>query len=194
MSLSWPLYLTAACAAPLYLQIFGDGYQDEGRPVVVIMAAAMMVAIAAGPLDTLLLMAGGSAASLFNTATSLVVNIGLGLLLIPRWGITGAAVAWAAAVVIRNGLAFWQVHRAQGLTPFSRGSSIVALASLLCFAAPLLAIRAYTELTVPLLALCIVGGAAGYAIALWSARRPLALRSMRALLRRGSRPAVPAAA
>ena len=50
---SWPLYLVAACAAPLYLKLFGSGYSAGAVPVVVTMAIAMMLAIASGPLDTL---------------------------------------------------------------------------------------------------------------------------------------------
>ncbi len=119
--MSWPLYLVTACAAPLYLQIFGSGYRADGVSVVVVMAIAMMLAMAAGPLDTLLLMAGGSTASLANTIVALVIDIGLCFILIPRWGILGAAVAWAASVVVRNALTFVQVYRLNRVTPFSRG-------------------------------------------------------------------------
>jgi O-antigen/teichoic acid export membrane protein len=188
ISMSWPLYLVTACAAPLYLEIFGSGYRDEGVPVVVIMAVGMMLAMAAGPLDTLLLMAGGSTASLVNTVIALCVDVVLCFVLIPRWGIAGAAAAWATSVVVRNALTFVQVYRLDGVTPFSRGALVVSVASLLCFAAPLLAVNAATELTMALAAVVVLVGGVVYAAVLWNQREPLALSAFSALLgRRGVR-------
>jgi len=194
MAMSWPLYLTAACAAPVYLRIFGSGYEDDGTPVVITMAIAMMLGIAAGPLDTLLLMSGRSAANLLNSGTALVVDIGLCLILIPAWGIAGAAAAWAAAVVTRNLLTFWQVYQSLGLTPFSSAGTIVAGASIACFAVPLLAAEALTDMTIPVFAVTFGLGSAGYLAALWFAREPLALKAMRALVRRRQTAAVAATA
>jgi len=194
MALSWPLFLTAACAAPVYLRVFGSAYRDDGTPVVITMAVAMMLGIAAGPLDTLLLMSGRSAASLLNAATALAVDIGLCLVLIPAWGIAGAAAAWAAAVVIRNLLTFWQVYRTLGLTPFSSAGTIVAVASVAWFAVPLLAAGAISDLTIPVFAVTIALGTAGYVATLWFASEPLALKAMGALVRRGRGTAVAASA
>ena len=182
IAMSWPLYLVTACAAPLYLQIFGSGYRADGVAVVVIMAIGMMLAMAAGPLDTLLLMAGGSTASLVNMITALVVDIGLCFLLIPRMGISGAAVAWASSVVVRNGLTFVQVYRLNGVTPFSRGATVVALASLGCFGAPLLVVAAVTEPTLLVVGPTVVVGGVVYAGILWLERGPLALSAFRALV------------
>lgn len=189
IALSWPLYLATACAAPLYLQIFGSGYRADGVTVVVVMAIGMMLAMAAGPLDTLLLMAGGSTTSLWNTITALVVDIGLCFLLIPHWGIVGAAVAWAASVVVRNAMTLVQVHRLNGITPFSRAATTVAVAALVCFALPLLAVAAVAELTALSFLVTTALGAAAYAGVLWVDRTALALSAFSSLvparLRRG---------
>jgi O-antigen/teichoic acid export membrane protein len=187
IALSWPLYLATACAAPLYLQIFGPGYRADGVTVVVVMAIGMMLAMAAGPLDTLLLMAGGSRTSLWNTITALVVDIGLCLLLIPVWGITGAAVAWAASVVVRNAMTLVQVHRMNRITPFSRAAAVVAGAAVLCFAVPLLIVGAVSELTAATFLVTMVVGGGAYALLLWFERGPLALSAFSALLPAGRR-------
>lgn len=182
IALSWPLYLAVACAAPLYLEIFGSGYRSDGVPVVVVMAIGMMVAMAAGPLDTLLLMAGGSTTSLWNTLTALTVNVVLCLLLIPALGIVGAAVAWAAAVVLRNLMTLVQVHRLNGITPFSRGATVAAAAAVGCVAVPLLVAAAVVGLSPVTFLVVVVPGGAAYAGVLWLERERLALSAFTALI------------
>ena len=139
---SWPLYLVAACAAPLYLKLFGSGYSAGAVPVVVTMAIAMMLAIASGPLDTLLLMAGKSGASLAIMLVSLGIDVAVNLAFLPHLGIFAAALAWGLAVVTRNVLAFWQLHRVMAVTPLSRAGAFAIVASVACFAVPLLAVDA----------------------------------------------------
>lgn len=189
--LSWPVYLAVACAAPLYLEVFGSGYAEAGTGVVVVMALAMMLAAAAGPLDTLLLMSGRSLNSLFNTGAALVCDVVLCIVLLPRWGLVGAAVAWAVSVVLRNGLALVQVRRDLRITPFSTAVSLAAGASVVCIAGPVLAVRAVAGPSPwPVLAALAVGGAA-LCGALWAAREHLALTALRSLVRRRGTPAAP---
>ena len=110
MALAWPMYAVVGSAPLAYLAIFGPEYAAEGVTVVVLMALAMLFAVATGPADTLLLMSGRSALSLINSLTALALDIGLCLVLIPKMGITGAAVAWAVAVSIRCMLAVVQTR------------------------------------------------------------------------------------
>lgn len=181
IALSWPMYLAATCAAPLYLDLFGSGYRDDGVEVVVVMAIGMMLAMTAGPLDTLLLMAGGSTTSLWNSIVALVVDVGLCLVLIPRWGIVGAAVAWAAAVVVRNALTLVQVHRIVEVTPFSPAGTWVAAAAALCFAGPLLAFNWFGTLDGLTFLVSMALALPAYGAALWFRREPLALSAFAAL-------------
>jgi len=123
--LAWPVYIACAVLAPLVLLLFGDGYTD-GVPVVVLLSAAMLVAVASGSVDTVVLMSGRSWLSLANTVAALVVNVGLNLLLIPPYGIVGAAVAWTAAIMVRNVLPLLQIRRSLGMSPFGTASALVA--------------------------------------------------------------------
>jgi O-antigen/teichoic acid export membrane protein len=50
----------------------------------------------------------------------LLLTVTLNLLLIPRWGITGAAVAAASAVAISNFLYLYEVKRRMALSPYNR--------------------------------------------------------------------------
>ena len=83
MCLAWPIYLLSASFAGPLLRVFGAGY-DAGHTVVTILALAMLFATACGPADSVLLMAGRSWLSLWNTTIALVLSIGLNLVLIPR--------------------------------------------------------------------------------------------------------------
>jgi O-antigen/teichoic acid export membrane protein len=185
MALSWPVYVTAAVAAPLYLSVFGQRYVDEGQVVVLLMGLGMLVAMAAGPVDVVLLMAGRSALSLINNAAALVANTALNLVLIPRYGINGAAASWAIALGVRNLLPFWQVHRALGFSGVSRAAAIVAAACVGCFAVPMLALRFTAGLSVLPAAALLAGCTLAYGAVLWRFRDDLELQALR---RRGQRP------
>ena len=135
MAVAWPLYAVIASSASLYLDVFGAQYVgNDGVPVVVTMSVAMMIATAAGALDSVLLMSGRSLASLANGLVAASLNVALCLVLIPWIGIVGAAIAWAAAVLVRNLLAFILVRHDLGLTPLSRAAAVVAAAVIGCYA------------------------------------------------------------
>ncbi len=144
----------------------------------------MMMAVAAGALDTVLLMSGRSVASLVNGVVAAVVNVGLCLVLIPWVGMVGAAIAWAAAVVVRNGLAYGQVRQDLGVTPWSAGAALVAVSVACCYVAPL-ATLTVTDVLTP--ATGLVAGIVGtvlYAAFLWWGRTLLALDVLLSVLPR----------
>jgi O-antigen/teichoic acid export membrane protein len=122
---AWPLYLSMIVMAPALLSVFGPAYATA-QTTLAILGAAMLVATAVGPVDMVLLMAGKSSWNLMNTLIALVANVVLNLLLIPPFGMEGAAVAWAASILINNLLPLFQVHRSIGLHPFSRGWLVAA--------------------------------------------------------------------
>ncbi len=184
MALSWPIYLTATVAGPLYLRIFGERYEGQGGLVVILMGLGMLLAMAAGPVDVVLLMAGRSALSLINNGAALAVNIVLNLALIPEYGINGAAAAWAIALGVRNLLAFVQVRHILGFSSISRAMVIVALAGTTCFALPMVLLRITVGLDLlPSLAVLVLS-TAGYVATLWHFRDALELQVLRQARRR----------
>lgn len=186
--LAWPVYLVTAVAAPAYLLLFGDAYVSAGEVTVIILSVAMLVATAAGPVDTMLLMSGRSGLSLTYTVASLAVQVGLGALLIPSWGLIGAALARAAAVVARNVLSYAQVRLSMRMTPFSPGLGWAVAATSLCFAVPLLAARGATPAPAFWYA-AIPPAVAVYVALLWKIRGHVALTALSALLPRRVREA-----
>jgi O-antigen/teichoic acid export membrane protein len=65
-------------------------------------------------------MSGRSSLNFLNSLGALVTNVVLDLVLIPPFGLMGAAVAWSVAVVGVNVVRAWQTWRLFGVTPFSR--------------------------------------------------------------------------
>jgi O-antigen/teichoic acid export membrane protein len=134
-------------------------------------------------------MGGKSSWNLFNTAAALTSNVVLNLVLIPRYGIAGAAIAWTASIVVDNSLALAQTWRLMGMRPFGRGYPIVTGSALLCFGAGGMIARALLGPSVPgLLAAVVVGGCV-YVAVLWRFRGVLQLGILRsAAQRRRARP------
>jgi O-antigen/teichoic acid export membrane protein len=184
MVFAWPLYLVTAGAAHLVIRVFGAEY-SAGTSSVVVLSAAMLVATACGSVDSVLLMSGRSLLSLGNAVITLAANVGLDLVLIPRFGILGAAIGWAGSIALRNLLALVQIRQLMGIGAFGRRMLFVAGLAALCFAAAPAALsfagRGDAEL-----ALSLACGSAVYGGCLWWARRWLDLDTFAsALIRRG---------
>ncbi|MDH3706553.1 MAG: polysaccharide biosynthesis C-terminal domain-containing protein, partial [Acidimicrobiia bacterium] len=114
---TWPLYLTCLVFAPVILRVFGDEF-EAGAGAARILAGALLVASACGPVESVLVMSGRSGLNLLNNVVALAANIGFGLLLIPTWELEGAAVAWAISVGLTNLLPLAQVRHLLAMVPF----------------------------------------------------------------------------
>lgn len=132
MTVVWPLYLTFALFSPALLRVFGSGF-SAGEGVLVVLGFTMLAATAVGTVDVVLLMGGKSSWNLINTIVGLSLQIGLNVLLIPRYGVTGAAVAWSSSILVNNLAPLAQVWVFLKMHPFGKGFSRAALAALACY-------------------------------------------------------------
>lgn len=129
---AWPYFLIVAIKPePLANILSSDFVADAG--ILSILALGMMISAASGPIDLTLLMLGKSKLSLSGVVVAIVTDIALLFLLAPRYGLTGAAIAWAVSVVAQNLLASYFVHKHSGLsTPskawFTAGAIAIAAA------------------------------------------------------------------
>jgi O-antigen/teichoic acid export membrane protein len=123
--LTWPLYLLAVSFGPQIITVFGHSYR-AGATVMVILGLTMLLATGCGQVDMVLVTTGRSSWSLINGLLAVVVNVGLDVALIPRYGITGAAIGWAAAITITNLMPLAQVAATKRLHPFGRGTFVSA--------------------------------------------------------------------
>jgi O-antigen/teichoic acid export membrane protein len=182
MIAAWPFYLATAGFAPIMLMLFGEGY-ESAADVVLILSLTMLLATACGPVDAVLLMAGRSWLSLRNNAIALFVNVALSVALIPIWGLRGAALAHAVAIVVRNLLPLVQVRRQMGMWPMNRESVVVGLAAVIGFGA-LDLVAASTDFPLPVDAVLLGSGLLIYLVGIWTWRSRLGLDAFRAALRR----------
>lgn len=183
MALAWPMYVVAGCVPLAYLGLFGPTYVSAGVATVVLMSGAMLFNVATGPADTLLLMSGRSGLSLFNNLAALALDMGLCVWLIPRMGITGAALAWAIASTTRCALSVIQAWLTMSIRSFGSAALVVAAANVLCIGAPLLVLKLFVHLNFGTVVLACVVLAPLYLGALWLGREPLMLSVLRGLVR-----------
>lgn len=125
VALLWPVLLVVALLPGWWLRLFGEAYADAAGAVV-LLALAMLVATGSGVCETVLNMRGRAAVLVGTNAVALVLMIGLDLLLVPSWGVLGAAVGWAVAIATKNLTALVLVVRDLGGTPFTRPWRLVA--------------------------------------------------------------------
>ncbi len=109
MLFSTPVYLLLAVFSPVALSLLGGSFA-EGEPVMVVMCLGAVVTFLAGNIHSVLLMSGRGGLAAMNKALAVATNIALLYVLVPFWGVTGAAVAWAVACLLDAVLATVQVR------------------------------------------------------------------------------------
>jgi O-antigen/teichoic acid export membrane protein len=177
MAVTWPLYLMFAFFGMPLLQLFGDGY-GSGTRVLVILSVAMLVATGLGMVDMVLAMAGHTAWNLGNAVVGLTAQIGLDVWLIPRHGVTGAAVGWSAAILLRNFAALVQVCWGLNLHPVGKATVTCGALNLACFAVvPALVRLSVGPTWYGMLAAGLVGGSA-YVVTCYVLRETLGLHAL----------------
>jgi O-antigen/teichoic acid export membrane protein len=174
IALGWPVYLMLAIFAPTLVSVLGPGYAGAADALT-ILAVAMLFGSGVGPIDIALLMAGKSSWNLLNTAAAVTVNVVLNLLLIPSFGITGAAIAWAASIVVNNLVPLIQVRGLVGLHPVGVATVSVGLTAIVVFGVIPVALKVVLSNDAIALAVAAVVGVLLYLPALWALRRTLSL-------------------
>jgi O-antigen/teichoic acid export membrane protein len=182
MLASWPLYLMFAIFPTVVLGIFGAHYAS-GAVSLVILSIAMLINTGTGNVTVVLLMGGKSSLNVLNTVIALGVNIGLNFLLLPRIGIAGAAIAWAASILVDNVAAAFEVWWVLDIAPLGRGYGLVVAVAGGCFGLIGLAVRAVAGQTVPALGVALAVGLSAYALVVYAGRERLQLTGLYAAVR-----------
>ncbi len=182
VALTWPLFLAVLIYSDTVLGFFGNDF-GEGTSVVAILAGSALIGSGFGSVDVLLVMAGKSLWSFWNSAIALTLNVGLNLLLIPSLGLNGAALAWAVSRIVANILPLVELRSYLGFYPFGVGWRYAATASLLAFGAIGLAFRNVTGDSLLGLIAYLVVAIAVYAALVWKWRKQLDIEAFTTLLR-----------
>lgn len=117
----WPtlaLGIALLIAGPLLLALFGPGF-EAGYPVLAILMVGVMARASVGPVDALLTMADQHKRCAAVYAATFALNVALNILLIPRFGIMGAGIATAAAMVFEAAALYHQARTRLELHTFA---------------------------------------------------------------------------
>lgn len=110
-ALSLPVALLFVLAGgPILAWIYGAEF-TAGAPALAILAVAYLLAVATGPVSYLLMMTGHERDAARAVGVGAALNVALNALLIPPWGVAGAAVGTGVSMVVFNVLLAWQVRR-----------------------------------------------------------------------------------
>lgn len=119
LTVNLPIFLVTVLYAVPILAIFGAEF-TTGAMTLVILAWANLVNVGTGMGGIILDMAGYTRLKLTNSLVRLGLYLGLNVLLIPRWGIVGAAVTVLIAEGVINLVRLAQVYALLKLLPYNR--------------------------------------------------------------------------
>lgn len=120
----WPTLVLASImvlAGKYILAMFGPQFVD-GQVLLVILAAGIVARSTMGPAESLLSMTGQQNKLVLVLAATLLCNIALNIVLIPVFGVMGAAIATCIAMVFESAALYAAVHRYLGLHLFIVGA------------------------------------------------------------------------
>ncbi len=119
VTVSAPIALTVLVLRRDLLALYGSDFQ-EGATTVAILAMSHWVNVSFGLMGWILVGGGRSRLLLQNNIVVAVVNVVLGVTLIPRFGLLGAALAALGSVVLLHTQVLIEVRLWFGIYPFDR--------------------------------------------------------------------------
>ena len=103
--------------------LFGQEFVS-GSPALIILSGAQLVNAAAGSVGLTLMMTGHERSTAYGLFVSAVVNVVLNAVLIPQFGVVGAAVATATSTILWNVLLIIEVYRKLGIDSTAFGAGL----------------------------------------------------------------------
>jgi len=183
MGISWPVLIMMALFAPLLMSLVGPDY-TTGIAALEIIALAMLANTGTGNNGVAILMTGKSVVNLLIYAMALVLNVALNVVLIPKFGSKGAAVAWSVSILFTAVAASFMLFRIAKIHPFGSGYRAVAVSAIFSYGVLGLAVRLALGATWTSGAIVAVLGSAFYLtlLAVFQRKEWLSLRELRMLI------------
>ena len=110
---AFPVVLVMLVFPEYIMGLFGPGFRG-GALLLQILAIGQLINVATGSVGYLLTMSGHEKEMRNATLISGPIALGLGFLLTPVFGVTGAAVATSIAIAVQNLVAVWWVRKRLG--------------------------------------------------------------------------------
>jgi O-antigen/teichoic acid export membrane protein len=117
--LGLPVFIAYELYAPHLLSVFGSDFAPAANALR-ILAIGQLVNAMVGSVGHVLVMTGRQKLNMYNAIALAILSVGLGVILIPRYGIAGAALGTTIPLVAINLVRVFQVKLLYGFTPFRR--------------------------------------------------------------------------
>lgn len=114
-----PYFFTLILFSDSILAIFGEEFR-EGKTVLIIVGLGTLINAATGICGAMVVMTGNPKLAFLNSFLAIVISIALNILLIPVWGLVGAAVSFAVALSLINMLRLFEVYRLYKFMPYNK--------------------------------------------------------------------------
>lgn len=124
-----PIFILLIFSSREVTMLFGERYVERGHIVLIILSVGQLINCVTGGIGLTLIMTGKQRVQLINTLVIAGLNFGLNLVLIPRYGAAGAAVATSLAVGVISVLSVIEVYYFYGFTPYERSSLAILVPS-----------------------------------------------------------------
>lgn len=117
ITFSLPIFGIGTLFSAYLLAISGDKFV-EAWPLVIAFCMGTMINVSTGSVGYMLMMTGHQKISFLNSLTAVIVNIGVGCILAPRYGAMGVAIATGMAVSVVNLMRLLQVRLLVKMQPY----------------------------------------------------------------------------
>ncbi len=118
VTMSFPIFLSLLCFPAFFLHFFGNKFM-QGASCLIILAIAHILSAFSGLTSSVIYMSGRSDITFKNNLTALIANVILNYLLIPQYGILGAALATGISLVLIAFFVILESYYLMKLHPFS---------------------------------------------------------------------------
>ena len=113
-----PIFIMLAVRGVQVFRVLGAGFEAGSLPLLML-AIGQLVTAGTGSCGQVLVMSGHQYLKLFGDLAMAITNVVLNILLIPRWGMVGAAAATGVSVAMVHILRLVQVWWVLRLTPYT---------------------------------------------------------------------------
>lgn len=121
-TISLPLFLLFILFPKPILNIFGKEF-TVGSSCLITLSLGYLLTCAVGPVNHMVLMTGRSGLNFLNHLFALIINVLLNYLLIPKYGITGAALAMAISIASIDIIRLIETFYLMRIHPYNRSYS-----------------------------------------------------------------------
>ncbi|CAN5701841.1 flippase [soil metagenome] len=157
---SFPVFAALIVMPELFVSLLAGTRAEEAAVLVVILALGNMFFVGSGPCSYLISMTGRAGLNFINSLASVLLYLGLGIWLVPRYGAIGVAIVDALVTALINSARLVQARVLIGVQPFGR-SFLKPVAATLLAVAVLSAMKMLSPESLPfqLFALAVAVGA-----------------------------------